>query len=330
MNNKQYKFAIGCLIQWYEADIIENYFISLRDALREHYSTFCIEGIKQKVYIDLCISTNTQLEKPENDDTLRYCVDKIVSKFKVLDNHPDIRLRYVSETLYTISDYRRDFNDYYCDKADLLIWGESDMLVPREMFIALDSLLRTNQVDAKFIATFATCKMWDRSWQALEHPHFMDKNHSDSEQDWWGVNYTMSITEMNTINGAASFVDVGLVRPLKFNGCGLVISSEIIKAGINVPRAAFFVHEDTAFLNLLNTVFPDLKQYHFSNILMVHNRKHLSKRNYIKGESGQTIGQKRKSNEWYVKANQCSEHNCYNLFNCQESFYSWDNIFIDG
>lgn len=320
-------YAIGCLVQWYESDIIEDYFISLKTAL-ETYKEVCKSKNKpSKVFIDVCISSDSSLEKPLTDSTISQCLDKIITSTKILEPHPDIRISFISDKIYSISDYRRDFNHRYAFSSDVLIWGESDMLVPMEMFTALDSLMESIEVDQKFIATFGTCKMWDSSWTPLEHPMFTSHNHSDSKEDWWGLNYDMTIEEMYNINNQIDNVDVSLISPLKFNGCGLVISSSIIKSGLNVPGAAFFVHEDTAFLTLLSKTFPDLKQYHFSNILLVHNRKHKNKRNNIRGETGNTIGEKRKSNNWYVKANTYSAINTSNLFNTSHRYYSWEDVF---
>ena len=46
-----------------------------------------------------------------------------------------------------------------------------------------------------------------------------------------------------------------MVNPYKFNGCGLVISSDVIKSGVNIPKSAFFIHEDTAFMHSLKRTF---------------------------------------------------------------------------
>ena len=48
------KFAIGCLVQWYEAEIIEEYVESLREAINEY------DG---EVIVDFTIVTNEDLEK---------------------------------------------------------------------------------------------------------------------------------------------------------------------------------------------------------------------------------------------------------------------------
>jgi hypothetical protein len=168
--------------------------------------------------------------------------------------------------------------------------------------------------------------MWDESWKALEHPEFTNFDHSDSKKDWWSLNYDMTLEEMNLFNDKVTELDVALIQPHKFNGCGLVISSEIIKSGVNIPKAAFFVHEDTAMMLMTQKLLGNIPQYHFKNILMVHNRKHKDKRNYIVGEVGNTIGQKRNSNKWYTVANQMCEQNVYNMFNPSYKSYTWKDV----
>ena len=69
-----------------------------------------------------------------------------------------------------------------------------------------------------------------------------------------------------------------------------------------------------------------IPQYIIKNILLVHNRNHPKKRMYIEGESGRTMIMKRRSNDWYVRANQMCEHNAYNLFN-QDKAYTWKDVF---
>ena len=46
----------------------------------------------------------------------------------------------VTDELVTIADYRRWFNDYYCEKVDVLMWGETDALIPKQTFQILDNL----------------------------------------------------------------------------------------------------------------------------------------------------------------------------------------------
>ena len=107
----------------------------------------------------------------------------------------------------------------------------------------------------------------------------------------------------------------------------MVISSEIIKAGVNIPKSVFFVHEDSAFMYMTNKILGNIPQYVIKNILLVHNRNHPKKRNYIKGEIGDTMNKKRRSNEWYVKANKMCEQNYINLFNPNYKSWTWNDVY---
>lgn len=312
------KFAIGCLIQWYECDIIEQYINTLKQAI-EYY-----QG--PPVQVDLHISANEDLEKCTSPEQKRKCIEKI--REVIGFNRPANWALIENSDLVTIADYRRQFNDYYCDEVDVLVWGESDMLVPKQMFTVLDMLHR-NTNTPKYLATFASCKMWDDSWKPLEHPEFTDKPHSDSADDWWGVRYVMTAEEMNKFNDQVTYANLKLISPHKFNGCGLVISSEVIKAGVNIPKSIFFVHEDTALMLMTQKVLGNIPQYHLSNILLVHNRKDPKKRAHIRGEEDidkSNMGALRKSHPWYSKANQLCEQNCYNLFNPTYKSNTWHDV----
>jgi len=200
------------------------------------------------------------------------------------------------------------------------------MLVPQQAFVVLDHLHQNVQAP-KYVATFGICKMWDQSWKVLEHPKFTDKPFIENDYDnWWSLKYTMSAQEMNDINNETQELEVVATQQHKFNGCGLIISSEVVKAGVNIPSSVFFVHEDTAFMLTLNRLLPGTIQYIIKNILVVHNRNHPRKRLHVKGESGETMNQKRRSNDWYVKANKYSEENCYNLFNPTYKSKTWKDV----
>lgn len=95
------KFAIGCLVQWYESEIIEFYIESLKDA---------VESYNGEVVVDIALVVNTDLEKPSSDVIL----NEQVSKIKSLCSFANLR---VVDSLYTIADYRREFNDKYCTQV---------------------------------------------------------------------------------------------------------------------------------------------------------------------------------------------------------------------
>ena len=315
------KFAIGCLVQWYEADIIKEYIETLRDAVIEY------DG---EVKIEIILALNQELEKSSNDQftkTLPGEFRQMIWDLEAAINGP-VHYTWRAD-LYTIADYRRDFNNSYCEQADVLIWGESDMLVPKQMFTVLD-MLHQNAQTPKYIATFGICKMWDDTWKALEHPEFTDKPFIEGDtENWWSLRYNMNKTEMNSFNDKVDELEVTQIAPHKFNGCGLVISSEVIKSGVNIPKSVFFVHEDTAFMLMIRQVLGDIPQYHIKNILLVHNRKHPKKRMFVAGEEGidkTNTGALRKAHAWYDKANKMCEQNCYNNFNANYKPYTWEDV----
>ena len=308
------KFAIGCLVQWYECDIIEEYVDSLKDAIEQY------DG---QVIVDFTIVMNQDLEKCISKEQMNKCIEKIES----ICNFGNVRY---TDDLHTIADYRKGFNDDYCDQVDVLIWGESDAILPKQMFVILDNLHQTSvqNNNPKYLAFFGMCKMWDESWKVLEHPDFTDKPFIENDYDnWWSLKYTMNKHEMNNINDKTEELDVRIMPQHKFNGCGLVISSEVIKAGVNIPKSVFFVHEDSAFMYMTNKVLGNIPQYVIKNILLVHNRNHPNKRMYIEGERMDgTMNEKRRSNDWYVKANKMCEQNYINLFNPNYKSFTWKDV----
>ena len=309
------KFAIGCLIQWYECDIIGEYVESLKDAINAY------DG---EIIVDFTISSNEELEKCVSAEKKNECIQKIGSILLDFDN---VR---ITNKLHTIADYRRKFNIKYCNKVDVLMWGESDALIPHQTFNILDSLhqqsIKIN--NPKYLAFFGTCKMWVDTWKPLEHPDFTVKPIIENDySNWWSLKYTMTKDEMNKINDKTEELEVITLPQHKFNGCGLVISSEVIRAGVNIPKSVFFVHEDSAFMYMTNKVLGNIPQYVIKNILLVHNRNHPDKRMYIKGERKDgTMNEKRRSNDWYVKANKMCEQNYLNLFNPNYKSYTWENV----
>jgi len=312
------KFAIGCLVQWFECDIIEEYVDSLKDA---------IEAYDGQVIVDFTIVGNQDLEKCISEQQMKQCIGKIDR----ICNMGNVRY---TDDLHTIADYRRIFNADYCDQVDVLLWGESDALLPKQTFGILDNLhqMSLQNNNPKYLAFFGTCKMWDDSWKPLEHPDFTDKPFYSEPEDfkpdhWWSLRYTMSKEEMNKINDKTDELDVRIMPQHKFNGCGLVISSEVIRAGANIPKSVFFVHEDSAFMWITNKLLGNIPQYVIKNILLVHNRNHPNKRMYVTGErTDGTMNEKRRSNDWYVKANQMSEQNYVNLFNPNYKSFTWEDV----
>ena len=137
------RFAIGCLVQWYECDIIEEYVDSLKDAI-DHY-----DG---QVIVDFTVVMNQDLEKCISEEQMNKCTEKIES----ICNFGNVRY---TDDLHTIADYRREFNNNYCSKVDVLMWGESDALIPKQTFVILDNLhkMSLQNNNPKYLAFFGTC-----------------------------------------------------------------------------------------------------------------------------------------------------------------------------
>ena len=119
------KFAIGCLVQWYECDIIGEYVESLKDA---------IDTYDGEVAVHFHVTTNQDLEKCISKEKLEECINKIETILS------DFKHSCMSNKLHTIADYRREFNNDYCEEVDVLMWGESDSLIPKQTFQVLDLL----------------------------------------------------------------------------------------------------------------------------------------------------------------------------------------------
>ena len=305
------KFAIGCLVQWYESEIIEFYIESLKDA---------VESYDGEVIVDVALIVNTDLEKPSSD----VIFNDQVSKIKSLCSFANLR---VVDSLYTIADYRREFNDKYCTQVDVLVWGETDMLVPKQAFIVLDSL-HQNVNTPKYLATFAICKMWDDSWKPLEHPEFTNKPFIEMDtENWWSLRYTMTKEEMDAFNNKVEDLDIRMIDKPKFDGSCLVLSSNLIKAGANIPPGFFgLAAEDTAFMySCLTVLGNNYRQFVVKNILKVHNRAHPLKRKYVAGDIKDHYNP-RENNKKYHSIRKLNKDNLTHIFNNKKilSYKDWE------
>ena len=325
---KDIKIAIGCIVQWYEVEMYHEYVQSVINAVN-------FSDSKDSIIVDLCFYMSENIEQL---DTELITKDEIYKKFQnterlFIDNNINFNVRYYdSDKIYTIADYRREFNDKYCQEVDVLMWGESDALLPKETFQILNILHQTNSANGtnKYISFFGTNKMWDDTWLPIEYTNATDKPFLGKEdaKNWWGVSYITNLDELYDINGEITELDVQRVYPYKFNGCGLVISSDVVKSGVNIPRSILLVHEDTAFQNSLIKFFNgNVPQFIIKNVYLAHNRRHPKKRLYVKGESIiSDISQRRASNDWYKRVWQFDHDQAHNLWS-MIPMMTWQDVF---
>ena len=321
LNNK---YIIGCHCMFYEIDMVEEYLNSVYLALED------IEN-KENVKVEMMWNLSQYFEECESAEKLFQIEFRQILELQ--EKYGFTSLFYKDDNKpYTMADYRRELNNQ-CNEFDYVIWGESDCLMPRQMFGVLEQLMehsKSNNIN-RFITTFGIRKMWDESWRILEHPEFTNKPYYDmdteedkrlAESSPWSIRYTMSQKEMDEVNNKTTDLDVQMISYPKFDGSGLVISSDLLRTGANIPPAVYMNGDDSAFLDSCKLhMGQNYRQYVVKNILKVHNRNHPNKRHYVKGEDqSQNSHIKRASRNWYVEYNGVSKGNLLKLHNSQEPF----------
>ena len=115
------KFAIGCLVQWYEIDLIGEYIESLKQSL------YHIDN-KENVYVDFVFTVNQDLERIDDTITMEEIgkkFDDMIVDLKTITSNVRVE---PTDKLVTVADYRREFNSAWCEVVDVLMWGETDSL----------------------------------------------------------------------------------------------------------------------------------------------------------------------------------------------------------
>ncbi len=320
------KYIIGCHCMFYEIDMVEEYLYSLQLALED------IDN-KENVKIEMMWNMSEYFEKCETKQSIYSKIEKLEKKYDF-----DSLFYKDNDNPYTMADYRRELNNK-CNGFDYVIWGESDCLMPRQMFGVLEQLktYANQQGIHRYITTFGIRKMWDESWRVLEHPKFTDKPYyeMDTEEEIklattspWSIRYTMSQKEMDDVNNQTDEIDLRLIDYPKFDGSGLVISSDLLRSGANIPPAVYMNGDDTSFLESCRLhMGNNYKQFVVKNVLKVHNRTHPKKRRYVVNEDESVTSHKKRGQKaWYKTFNEISKGNLNKLFYSQERFSTYDDF----
>ena len=326
LNNK---YIIGCHVMFYEIDIVEEYLKSVHLALEE------VDN-KDNVKVEMMWNMSQYFEECENNIKMQEIENRIV----------ELKEKYGFESLYytddkkpyTMADYRRELNNQ-CNECDYIIWGESDCLMPRQMFGVLEQLKEYANDNGihRYITTFGIRKMWDESWKVLEHPDFTDKEYfsMDTPEETklattspWSIRYTMSQEEMDEVNSKTDDLDIKMITYPKFDGSGLVISADLLRTGANIPPAVYMNGDDSSFLDSCRLHMGDnYRQFVVKNILKVHNRTHPRKRRYVLNEDETaTAHRKRHDKAWYKVFNDISKGNLGKLYGSQLRFNTYDDF----
>lgn len=321
----QCKYAIGIHIMFYEIEMLSTYV----DGLLNLLSTV---DNPSNVYLDFAFNVSQFFEKI---DTSKISKKQLIEKFndqynripisfnkfyRVIDNDDDF---------YTQTNYRREFNTKYSYLTDYLIWGETDSLFPKEAILSLEQLTPVvrNQQLYRFVACFADRKMWDDSWDATVHPNFINHQYDDKDVD--NINQAkscMSIEQMNQINSKIQELDIQSINYPKIDGSCLVLTSDLIKSGVNIPPC--FIHNDDESLSLMAKKIQGDKyiQIIFKNVLKVHARRHPNKRMYIANENNPRGFCGKEKGDWWKLFKEMSQHNLNTLFNNTGKFYTYEDF----
>tara|TARA_R100001129_G_scaffold184706_1_gene170413 strand:- start:252 stop:1241 length:990 start_codon:yes stop_codon:yes gene_type:complete len=297
LNNK---YVVGTNVMWFEIEMYEDFIEGLINLLDND-----IEN-KENVMIDLCLNLSQHLEKL---DVSKITEDKIIDKFyKGVDRIKELgyevnTFQVERDEFYFHADYRRDLNYNYCKKVDYVMWGETDSFFPKEAFEALENLYTyTNEEGIhKYIACFADRKMWDSSWDDTVHTDYVDIEFVDDDKQHLNLNQSKSqlpIETMNEINSTIDELDIRVINYPKLDGSCLVISSDLIKFGVNIPSCMIYNDDHGLSIMSQKLMGQNYKQFVFKNLLKVHARRHPKKRLYVLEENNPNSFGDRKNNKF--------------------------------
>jgi hypothetical protein len=290
---------------------------------------------RENVYIDFAFNVSQFFEEI---DFYKITKDELINKFnKQIDRlkpfvyEPNLSIRIVNNDneFYTQTDYRREYNTKFCKFVDFVMWGETDSFFPKQTFFCLEGLGDySKEVNVnRFVACFADRKMWDSSWDATVHPSFLD--HKFIESDFENKNQAksvMSIEEMNSINESVKNLELTHINYPKIDGSCLVLSSDFIRSGINIPPC--FIHNDDESLSLIakQMLGEQYYQFIFKNVLKVHARRHPRKRMYVLNENNPNGFCNEKKGDWWKRFIQMSQHNVAILIKNQGKFLTFEDF----
>jgi len=309
------KYVIGTNVMWFEIEMYEDFIKGLVNLLDTN-----IEN-KENVMIDLCLNLSQHLEKLDTD---KITEQKIIEKFyNGVDRIEELGYlvnveQIEKDEFYFHADYRRDLNYNYCKKVDYVMWGETDSFFPKEAFWGLETLSQytDGQGIHKYIACFGDRKMWDSSWDATVHNDYVNVNFVDDDKQHLNLNQAKSplpIETMNKINEKVEEFDIGMIQYPKLDGSCLVISSDLIKFGVNIPPCMIYNDDNGLSIMSEKLMGKNYKQFVFKNLLKVHARRHPRKRLYVLDENNaNAFGNKK--NDKFNRFKNMSDENIQMLF----------------
>ena len=312
---------------WFEIEMYKDFIDGMINLLET------VEN-KENVTIDLCLNLSQHLETIDRNQITE---SDILAKFnKGIIRIEELGFDVVSKVhtdidgFYFHTDYRRDLNYNYCKKVDYVMWGETDSFFPREAFQSIESLssYTDSQNIHRYIMCFADRKMWDASWNPTVHVDYENLEYIDDENHHLHKTQAksqLSIEEMNNINLKIEDFNFTSINYPKIDGSCLVISSDLIKSGVNIPPCLLYNDDEGLAIMAQKLCGQNFIQFICKNLLKVHARRHSQKRLYVQEEDNPNSFDDRKPNS-FVKFKQMSQMNIRSLIDNKNKFYEYDDF----
>ena len=326
MVNLTKRYVIGTHVMWFEIEMYADFIDGMVNLLET------VEN-KENVTIDLCFNMLQHFEQVDTDKIKKH---ELLIKFNngvaKLEDMGFIVNRQIKDgdEFYFHADYRRDLNYNYCKKVDYVMWGETDSFFPREAFHAIETLSKyTDQQGIhKYLLSFADRKMWDSSWDPLVHVDYRDLEFIDDDEGHLNPNQAksqLSIKDMNEINAKYDDFDFSYIQRPKISGACLVLSSDLIKFGVNIPSCLLYNDDEGLSVMCEKLLGQNFLQFVCQNILHVHARRHSQKRLYVKNEENpySFINQKNNNFQEFLKL---SKENIQKLITGQGKFKEYGDL----
>ena len=321
------RYVIGTHVMWFEIEMYNDFINGMVNLLET------VEN-KENVTIDLCFNMLEHFEKVDTDKIKKH---ELVIKFKkgvaTLESMGYIVNQEIKDgdEFYFHADYRRDLNYNYCKKVDYVVWGETDSFFPREAFQVIETLSRytDEQNIHRYLLSFSDRKMWDSSWDPLVHVDYREVEFIDDDNGHLNPNQAkspMAIDVMNEINSKANGeFDFGMIRQPKISGACLVLSSDLIKFGVNIPPCLLYNDDEGLSIMAYKLMNQNYIQFVCENVLHVHARRHPKKRMYVLNEDNphSFINQKNNDFQTFLKM---SRENINTLVSGQGKFKEYDDL----
>ena len=329
MVNLKNRYVIGTHVMFFEIEMYKDFIDGLVNLLED------VEN-KDNVTIDLCFNLSEQIEKIDDTKISIDGYNGLLEKFntgvdKIKQLGYVVKTRIVKQDeFYFHADYRRDLNYNYCKKVDYVMWGETDSFFPKEAFDVIETLSEYTKEQNlhRYLLSFSDRKMWDTSWDPLVHKDYVQLEFIDDDEGHLNLNQAKSqlpIETMNEINARAKEFDFTYITKPKISGSCLVISSDLIKFGVNVPLCLIYNDDEGLSIMAEKLCGENFMQFICKNVLHVHARRHSQKRCYVLNEDNPYAFINKKMDN-FQKFLQISKKNIQNLTNGTDKFYEYDDF----